>query len=712
MKPLHSFALTPLVAAMALANTQHVNAAVVPVCQSQYTVDSLTDGGGVSLTEVLAEIDICDYTPSTAINIQLSSSLAGSTITLANRISLDGGKTVSVEGPSEKVIVTNTLLTDDLIYVTESSHLTLKNIEFDGENNIRTQALLQASGSSSSLSLDNVTIKNVRGNQNQASAIHIYDSQITIKNSEIKSNSMSNTGTTAGIFSVAGEIVIEDSIFEDNTATADSQTPNGAAIYHTASEFSLGSINLLRSEFKNNATRNYGGAVSVTGADNLTIQDTVFDSNTVVAAANEAGTGSNAEAHGGALSIRGDTTTSIVGSTFTNNQANNYGGALYIKVNTGTEVSISDSTFDSNAANYSASESTLGHGAAIYVDAGSETTLDIDRSTLSNNTAYGRGGALYIASGELTLNVKNTTISGNSASSGAAMSMTDGLKDDAGSHIAHSTIVNNTASDTPYTIGAITGDGNPHLTISHSIVANNFGNTGQLCVSESSVAYALDNTIISNGDVDVRSGCRANTDNGGNQIGTTAAPINVMLEDLADNGGSTKTHYPKLGSPVIDTGNANIENEPDTDQRGNDRLMRGAIDIGAVEYGNLAPKTTDLVFEDPGLTEGNDINLDVSGYFTDAEGDSLSFSATGLPNGASISDAGIISGQLSESGQFNITIRAQDAYGAYTETTVSITIAAKPPVDSGSGSGSLNLIWMGLFATLGLRRRAMLSKKA
>ena len=137
--------------------------------------------------------------------------------------------------------------------------------------------------------------------------------------------------------------------------------------------------------------------------------------------------------------------------------------------------------------------------------------------------------------------------------------------------------------------------------------------------------------------------------------------------------------------------------------------MRGAIDIGAVEYGNLAPTTVDFSFEDPDLTEGDEINLDVSIYFSDAEGDSLSFSATGLPQGASISSEGIISGSVNESGEFNITVRAQDAYGAYTETTITIHVTATP---SDSGSGSLNLAWLSLLTLLGLKRRTLLRIKS
>ena len=44
------------------------------------------------------------------------------------------------------------------------------------------------------------------------------------------------------------------------------------------------------------------------------------------------------------------------------------------------------------------------------------------------------------------------------------------------------------------------------------------------------------------------------TDNGGNLIGTAAAPIDPLLGPLADNGGPTLTHALLAGSPAINRG--------------------------------------------------------------------------------------------------------------------------------------------------------------
>jgi uncharacterized repeat protein (TIGR01451 family) len=77
----------------------------------------------------------------------------------------------------------------------------------------------------------------------------------------------------------------------------------------------------------------------------------------------------------------------------------------------------------------------------------------------------------------------------------------------------------------------------------------------------------------------------------GDQVGTTAHPINPALSAPGNHGGPTPTMVPIIGSPAIDAGdNANT---PATDQRGLPRIVDGdsnvdhdgsVIDIGAVEF--------------------------------------------------------------------------------------------------------------------------------
>jgi uncharacterized repeat protein (TIGR01451 family) len=77
----------------------------------------------------------------------------------------------------------------------------------------------------------------------------------------------------------------------------------------------------------------------------------------------------------------------------------------------------------------------------------------------------------------------------------------------------------------------------------------------------------------------------------GDQVGTTAQPIDPMLGPAGNHGGPTPTMVPQLGSPAIDAGDGT--NAPARDQRGAPRIADGdqnvdsdgpVIDIGAVEF--------------------------------------------------------------------------------------------------------------------------------
>jgi hypothetical protein len=77
----------------------------------------------------------------------------------------------------------------------------------------------------------------------------------------------------------------------------------------------------------------------------------------------------------------------------------------------------------------------------------------------------------------------------------------------------------------------------------------------------------------------------------GDLVGTTANPINPMLNAPGNHGGPTPTMVPMVGSPVIDAGDNT--NAPPTDQRGLPRIVDSdsnidndgpVIDIGAVEF--------------------------------------------------------------------------------------------------------------------------------
>jgi len=122
-----------------------------------------------------------------------------------------------------------------------------------------------------------------------------------------------------------------------------------------------------------------------------------------------------------------------------------------------------------------------------------------------------------------------------------------------------------------YTAGGISGSG---IKVLNTIVAGNTG--GDI---NGTFHSASQNNLIGNG-------AEGNLSNGlnGNQVGTTASPINAGLSTLGNYGGPTQTHALLAGSPAINAGsNAAVDWALLTmDQRGSNRNVNN-VDIGAFE---------------------------------------------------------------------------------------------------------------------------------
>src|SRR5262249_23190196 len=94
--------------------------------------------------------------------------------------------------------------------------------------------------------------------------------------------------------------------------------------------------------------------------------------------------------------------------------------------------------------------------------------------------------------------------------------------------------------------------------------------------------------FVSQGHNLIGDGSGSNNSFGNNdQVGTPQNPLDPKLGPLADNGGPTRTHALRRGSPALDSGDHS--GAPDTDQRGVKRPRDGdgdglsLVDIGAFE---------------------------------------------------------------------------------------------------------------------------------
>jgi hypothetical protein len=261
------------------------------------------------------------------------------------------------------------------------------------------------------------------------------------------------------------------------------------------------------------------------------------------------------------------------------------GGGLY---SLGT-VTVSNSTFDLNSATGGRSGDTFGpdcfgaheslnagaaRGGAILADGGS---LILDTSTLANNSAHGgnggdggptnvhtcaqsqhgpgglaHGGAITNNNGA-TLNIKHSTISGNSAQAGNS-----GVNQ-AGATLPPQPVAEGTGG------GIRVGPGS--VTLENTIIANNTAANG---LGDATGAPTpgpnVDGAVISNGHNLLGNATEATGFTGtGDQTGA-----NPMLMPLANNGGPTQTMALTPGSPAIDGG---VAAGSTFDQRGMPRTV-------------------------------------------------------------------------------------------------------------------------------------------
>jgi hypothetical protein len=216
-----------------------------------------------------------------------------------------------------------------------------------------------------------------------------------------------------------------------------------------------------------------------------------------------------------------------------------------------------------------------GAGAGIYnapYSGDAENAVTVNNSTISDNIAPGRfGGA--IAGGNATVNVVDSTISGNSG-------------------------------------GGITGEGT--VSIIGTITAENEGQDLSIPL-DSGGSYDL----IGDGSGGL-TGTYGLATNTGDIVGSVTTPINPMLGPLQDNGGLTDTMAPLVNSPLLEGGETITGIT--TDQRGLPRPTTGQ-DIGAFQTQPLAITISPEVLtseSDPNIYVGQPTNFLIQGNETAA----------------------------------------------------------------------------------------------
>jgi CSLREA domain-containing protein len=201
---------------------------------------------------------------------------------------------------------------------------------------------------------------------------------------------------------------------------------------------------------------------------------------------------------------------------------------------------------------------------------GEGSGLEIEESAVIENTATGVGGGIAV-DGRMTL--VNSTVSGNAAPLGSGGGVH--VFDDTDAAIVQATITANSAQ----VGGGILADSVPFLSDEHAhlrgtIVAGNSAPTDRDCAG----AVASDGgNLLGDGEE-----CLDFTPGKGDVEGTGAAPLDPLLAELDNNGGTTPTHALLAASPARDQ----LATCEAFDQRGHSRPAGGACDIGAFELGD------------------------------------------------------------------------------------------------------------------------------
>jgi CSLREA domain-containing protein len=236
---------------------------------------------------------------------------------------------------------------------------------------------------------------------------------------------------------------------------------------------------------------------------------------------------------------------------------NGNGGAIYLKDGS---LDMSDSSIYKSSAK---------KGGAMYLAQYQESNFNIRNSAIFNNGADNSGG-IYNAG---KLNLINSTLSSNHATAGNG----GGLTNENQAFLRNVTVTLNTATGDA---GGIESLGSGDVNFGNTIIA---GNT-----SGSPFFPNLKGATFTSAGYNVIGPPKISTVIWGDLTGNQIDVADPMLNPLANNGGTTLSHLPKLGSPVIDAGSVLLATDQfgsslPFDQRGLNRVFGNSVDVGAVE---------------------------------------------------------------------------------------------------------------------------------
>lgn len=426
---------------------------------------------------------------------------------------------------------------------------------------ITSEITIQGSGAS------NAIIERTGGTEFRIVAV-AYQASLTLDSVTLRGGSLSLASSTgAGIYAYEASLNILNSTITNNSAA------NAAGIDLQR----CGYFMMSNSTVSDNSAASAGGGIYAYNPITMSIVDSLVAQNT-------AGT------TGGGIAVRGDGgSLTLSGSSITLNVASNateydYGGGIYVldvSLNA-TEVSVSNNSARKGGGLYADDSivvietSTFADNTATESGAGihaSDSTAEIIKSTISGNSAAGEAGGLLHQNGD-SFKVRDSTLSGNIAATGSALSLSA-----LSNEIRNSTIYNNSA----------TGAGPLAVSLQTATMPGVIVNTIVADSSQGDCYFGAPMNFVANNSSWFEDATCDGVGQGNPLLNSLAANNDGLVN-------STLTHAPSLGSGVLGGGNITYcaSGFYLTDQRG---AARGAIscDIGAVE-GSIAGPQDNVCF--------------------------------------------------------------------------------------------------------------------